>query len=65
MKFTRQMIWQHNGFRGSARMMQMQCLAICQSKTATEEAKGLATHIYELAGQLAAELKTRKDQQGS
>ncbi len=57
---ARQARWRHNGFSGSARMMQMQALAICQSSTATDAAKALADEIYIKASRLLTELKTRK-----
>lgn len=58
----RQKIWRHNGFRGSARMMQMQCRSILDSETANKASKETATKILRLASDLYESLKLRTDQ---
>ena len=55
----RREIWRHNGFLGSARMMQMQCGAIMCSQTATHEAKVRASEICAKARDLYELLKER------
>ena len=50
-------IWKHNGFIGSATMMQKQCQAIFNSRTATDSSKELATKIYNIAKQLEISLR--------
>lgn len=52
-------IWRHNSFLGHAAMMKKQALAIIDSKTTTERAKGHAQNIWWLADQLAVALKER------
>lgn len=59
---TRQQVWRHNSFLGHARMMEMQCINICSSKTATDEAKKIAAKIGKLATELGEALRTRRDQ---
>jgi hypothetical protein len=56
----RQECWKHNSFLGHARMMQMNCQAILNSKTATEEAKAIAVRIENDAEMLETALKIRK-----
>lgn len=55
----RRAIWRHNGFLGSARMMQMQCQAIMCSPTATLEAKVRASEICAKARDLYELLRER------
>lgn len=54
--------WKHNGFMGSARMMQQQCRAILCSNTTTDEAKAIAVRIEQDAEMLGEALRTRKEQ---
>jgi len=53
------LIWQHNGFIGSAKMMQGQCKRIIASRTATPLAKSYATDILALSEKLTTALRTR------
>lgn len=57
----RQAVWRHNGFLGSAKMMQAQCIAILKSTTATDEAKQIAVRIETDARLLADALRSRND----
>lgn len=59
----RQLVWRHNSYMGHARMIQMQCVAITKSSTATTQTKSLASQIYNLAGDLYDSLQTRKDKE--
>lgn len=58
--FARQDRWRHNSFFGHAKMMQSNCRAIMESKTATSEAKAIANRINTLALELADALQTRR-----
>lgn len=58
---ARQARWRHNGFIGSAKMMQAQCNAIIKSPTTTTDTKNLAAEIKLWAGTLALKLKERID----
>lgn len=62
--YVRQSRWKHNSFTGHARMMQMQCQAILNSTTATDEAKAIAVRIENDAEMLGEALRTRRDQLG-
>jgi hypothetical protein len=55
----RQLIWKHNGFKGSAKMIEMQALAIVQSETATDKSKALAYKIVNDARNLGKSLNNR------
>lgn len=51
----------HNSFTGFAAMMRANCNTIIKSETVTEDAKQTAREIWEKAGKLEKELKTRID----
>lgn len=53
----------HNGFSGSARMMEMQLQAMLDFHTTTEQTKFFARQILEKVYLLKLSLKTRKDQE--
>jgi hypothetical protein len=55
----RQERWKHTGFLGSAKMMEMQCMAIMASSTATYETKVRASEICAKARDLYELLKER------
>lgn len=57
----RQNVWRHNGFMGSAKMMQSQCAAIINSETTTPGTKYLAQQIQNLAFDLGRKLRVRID----
>lgn len=56
----RRLVWAHNGFRGSARMMQTQATSIMRSATATDEAKAQAAVVQREAVKLYELLETRR-----
>lgn len=59
--YQRQRVWKHNGFRGSARMMQMQLNAIINSDSTDFGTKDIAREMMYLVEHLQDALKTRID----
>lgn len=53
----RQLIWQHNGFLGSARMMEMQLRGMLKAPTISEDTKDLIKGLIEEVLTLKKELK--------
>lgn len=60
-KFTQKEIWMHNGFLGSAAFVSKAMIAIIGSRTATPEAKRLASEIQDKAIRLGQALKKRRE----
>lgn len=58
--FQRMERWRHNSFLGSARMMQMQSLAIINADTTTDETRQIAQQINTLSAKLYDTLKVRR-----
>jgi hypothetical protein len=61
MKFSRKEIWQHNSYLGHVSMARTGMVAIMNSKTATKEAKTLASCILSDLVELYKLLKVRSD----
>jgi hypothetical protein len=57
----RQSVWRHNGYIGSARMMEVQCNSIIDASTTTSEAKEIAVRIRADARLLRIALNERID----
>lgn len=57
----RQRVHRHNGFSGSARMMEVQLWAIIEANSTSRETKTIANNILKLIPELKLALKTRID----
>lgn len=62
MKFTRDQIWRHNAFLGSARMALLFVQTVQTFPTTSDISRRLAAQAEEILGELEISLKKRRDQ---